>query len=83
MEWGGGISARKIYGLTGPGPVEEGWEKNFKEKGLDAVPREAVQVWERETHSGHMLSLISSYRYGVFIILMTRMRVLQRVTLQL
>ena len=70
VEWGGwgwgweGISARKIYRFIGPGPVEEGWEKKFKEKGLDAVPRNAVQVWEREKHSGHMLSLISSYRYG-------------------
>jgi pimeloyl-ACP methyl ester carboxylesterase len=70
VEWGGwgwgweSISARKIYGFIGPGPAEEGWEKKFKEKGLDAIPREAVQVWEREKHSGHMSSLISSYRYG-------------------
>lgn len=71
MEWGGwgwgwgweGISARKIYRFIGPGPVEEGWEKKFKEKGLDAIPREAVQVWERKKHSGHISSLISSYRY--------------------
>jgi pimeloyl-ACP methyl ester carboxylesterase len=70
VEWGGwgwgweGISARKIYRFVGPGSVEEGWEKKFKEKGLDAIPREAVQVWERDKHSGHLLSLISSYRYG-------------------
>ncbi|KAH8654934.1 Alpha/Beta hydrolase protein [Tricladium varicosporioides] len=70
VEWGGwgwgweGVSARKIYGFIGPGVVEEGWEEKFKVKGLDAIPREAVQVWEREKHSGHMLSLISSYRYS-------------------
>lgn len=70
VEWGGwgsfweGISARKIYGLLGPGPVKEGWEKKFKEMGLEAIPREAIQVWERENHQGHVASLISSYRYG-------------------
>jgi len=71
VEWGGwggwgweAISARRIYEFLGPGPVEEGWEKNFREKGLNAIPREAVQVWEREKHSGHVASLISSYRYG-------------------
>ncbi|RDW75498.1 hypothetical protein BP6252_06640 [Coleophoma cylindrospora] len=69
VEWGGwgwgweGISARRIYGFLGPDPVEEGWEKKFKEKGLDAIPRDAVQVWEREKHSGHVASLISTYRY--------------------
>lgn len=70
VEWGGwgwgweDISAKRIYGLVGPGPVEEGWEKKFKENGLDAVPREAVQVWEKEKHEGHVAGLISSYRYG-------------------
>lgn len=68
--WGWGwesISTRKVYGMIGPGPVEEGWEKKFKEKGLDAVPREAVQVWEREKHAGHVASMISSFRYaGVY-----------------
>ncbi len=63
MGWEG-ISARIIYGMVGPGPVEPGWEKEFKERGLDAVPRDAVQVWECEKHSGHVASLISSYRYG-------------------
>jgi pimeloyl-ACP methyl ester carboxylesterase len=69
VEWGGwgwgweGISARKIYRFIGPGPIEEGWEKKFKEKGLDAIPKEAIQVWEGEKHSGHISSLISSYRY--------------------
>jgi pimeloyl-ACP methyl ester carboxylesterase len=58
-----GISARKIYRFIGPGPIEEGWEKKFKEKGLDAIPKEAIQVWEGEKHSGHISSLISSYRY--------------------
>lgn len=72
--WGGwgwgweGISARMIYRQIGPGPVpgqtEEGWEKKFKETGVDAVPREAIQDWTRENHSGHIASLISAYRYG-------------------
>lgn len=70
VNWGGwgygweGISARRIYAWIGPGPVEEGWEQKFKEKGLDAIPREAVQVWERDNHGGHVASLVSGYRYG-------------------
>ena len=68
--WGWGwedISTRNIYRFIGPGHVNKDWEKKFKEKGLDAIPREAVQVWERKKHSGHMSSLISSYRYsGVY-----------------
>ncbi|CAM1509529.1 Fc.00g032680.m01.CDS01 [Cosmosporella sp. VM-42] len=70
MVWGGwgwvweSISARFIFGWVGPGLVEEGWEKKFKEKGLEAVPREAVQIWEKEKHPGHVASLVSSFRYG-------------------
>ncbi|KAH9205453.1 Alpha/Beta hydrolase protein [Leptodontidium sp. 2 PMI_412] len=65
--WGWGweaFSAKRIYDFLGPGPVEEGWEKNFKERGLDAIPRNAVQVWEKENHDGHVASLVSMYRYG-------------------
>jgi pimeloyl-ACP methyl ester carboxylesterase len=65
--WGWGwesISARRIYDILGPGPVEEKWEKKLKEKGLEAVPRQAIQVWEKENHAGHVASLVSSYRYG-------------------
>ena len=73
IRWGGwgwgweGISAKDVYAFVGPGPVEEGWEKKFKEKGLDAIPRDAVQVWQREKRSGYMASLVSSYRYvGIY-----------------
>lgn len=58
------FSAKRIYDFLGPGPVEEGWEKNFKERGLDAIPRNVVQVWEKENHEGHVASLVSMYRYG-------------------
>ena len=73
IRWGGwgwgweGISAKDVYAFVGPDRVEEGWEKKFKEKGLDAIPRDAVQVWEREKHKGHMSSVVSAYRYsGVY-----------------
>lgn len=70
VEWGGwgwgweGIAVRRIFGKLGPGPVEEGWEKKFQEKGAEGVSREAVQVWEKEKHTGHVASLVSVYRYG-------------------
>ena len=50
--------------MAGPGPVEKDWQLNFKEKGLDAIPRNAVQVWERENHPGHVSSFISFWRHG-------------------
>jgi len=65
--WGWGwesLSAKRIYDFLGPGPVEESWQENFKEKGLAAIPRNAVQIWEKENHEGHVASLVSMYRYG-------------------
>ncbi|CAG8949140.1 hypothetical protein HYFRA_00004762 [Hymenoscyphus fraxineus] len=73
LNWGGwgwgweGVSARGIYGWLGPGPVDVDWEGKFKTKGLQAIPRERVQIWEKEVHRGHVASLVSSYRYcGIF-----------------
>ncbi|KAH7381865.1 Alpha/Beta hydrolase protein [Cadophora sp. MPI-SDFR-AT-0126] len=65
--WGWGwesLSAERIYDFLGPGPVEENWQENLKGKGLNAIPRNAVQVWEKENHEGHVASLVSMYRYG-------------------
>lgn len=60
-------SAQSIYDFLGPGPVDPSWEENFKAQGLEAIPREKVQVWENERHEGHIASLTSSYRYaGIF-----------------
>ncbi|CAG9949038.1 unnamed protein product [Clonostachys rosea f. rosea IK726] len=66
--WGwGDLSANSVWDYLGPGPVEEGWEKKFKEKGLEAIPKEAVQIWEKEKHAGHVASLVSCYRYtGIY-----------------
>lgn len=70
VQWGGwgwgweDISARHLFDLLGPGPVEQNWEVKFKEKGLEAIPRNAVQIWEKEKHAGHVASVISFYRYG-------------------
>lgn len=70
IHWGGwgwgweNISTRHLYDYLGPGPVEEEWESKLKEKGLEGIPRNAVQIWEKEKHAGHVASLISFYRYG-------------------
>ncbi|KAK0111198.1 hypothetical protein ONS95_001573 [Cadophora gregata] len=65
--WGWGwesLSAKRIYDFLGPGPIEDDWQRKLKVEGLDAIPRNAVQVWEKENHEGHVASLVSLYRYG-------------------
>lgn len=65
--WGWGwetASAQNIYDWLGPGPVSPSWEKDFKTRGLEAIPREKVQVWENERHQGHIASLVSSLRWA-------------------
>lgn len=46
--------------------MEDDWERNFKDKGLDAVPKNAIQVWERENHAGHVASMVGAYRCNVY-----------------